>query len=141
MHRCALEDISCKGYGMSLVGKNEHGKGLDWKLGTGANFQICKGVDGTGDIYEWKNVRHMRDFVAQDLKSNTSGGGLANLVVADGGFDAQRNSATQEALAQKVVVCQSAAGLYLLKSIFHLMIYFSHFHMEQDYILCHLQFY
>ena len=115
MHRCALEDISCKGYGMSLVGKNEHGKGLDWKLGTGANFQICKGVDGTGDIYEWKNVRHMRDFVAQDLKRNTSGGGLANLVVADGGFDAQRNSATQEALAQKVVVCQSAAGLYLLK--------------------------
>ena len=41
--------------------------------------------------------------------------GSVDLVVADGGFDEQRNSAQQEALAQKLVASQAAAALELLR--------------------------
>jgi cap1 methyltransferase len=41
--------------------------------------------------------------------------GLVHLVVADGGFDAQRSSTSQEQLALPIVVCQTAAALTLLK--------------------------
>ena len=35
--------------------------------------------------------------------------------MADGGFDAQRNKENQEELAQKLVVCEVGAGLFLLE--------------------------
>jgi cap1 methyltransferase len=40
---------------------------------------------------------------------------LVDLVVADGGFDAQRDSECQEEIAQKLIICEFAAGLQLLQ--------------------------
>lgn len=39
-----------------------------------------------------------------------------NLILADGGFDAQRDSECQEQLAQKLLLCEFAASLQLLDS-------------------------
>lgn len=60
MHRSQSNGAhSCLGYGMSLQGSNDHGRGLPWKLhhlinsndGTFTEYRLCNGKDGTGDIY------------------------------------------------------------------------------------------
>ena len=54
----------------------------------------------------------------REMRSTVPGGGdgaLADLVVADGGFDAQRDADDQEATAHGIVVCQTAAALALLR--------------------------
>ncbi|KAL3782339.1 hypothetical protein HJC23_012746 [Cyclotella cryptica] len=95
-------------------------------------YQVCNGSDGTGDIYNWDNVlclrRQMIETLSRiSLEENDRGSnredqiaiddalGLVHLVVADGGFDAQRDSTSQEQLALRVIVCQTAAALTLLK--------------------------
>ena len=40
---------------------------------------------------------------------------MAHLVVADGGFDAQRENEDQEALSQKLIVCETVAALACLR--------------------------
>jgi len=116
---------SCRGYGMSLLGTNEHGNGTFWKLkdisewnwnGTfHTKYTICTGVDGTGDIYKWDNVRQLRSNIQSDFLSNgMHGSSKVQLVVADGGFDAQRDSECQEGLAQKLVLSEMAAAVDLL---------------------------
>lgn len=111
---------SCRGYGMSLLGTNEHGHGATWKLQhvldaaatntiqtpTHVQYEIVHGRDGTGDVYQWQNVEALKSHVQNK----------ANLVVADGGFDAQRNAECQEEIAGKIVVCQASAALTLLQS-------------------------
>jgi cap1 methyltransferase len=116
---------SCRGYGMSLEGRNEHGEGVVWKLrdlvrrDTSRSFEmsyrICKGSDGTGDIYNWANVLSMQREIDEDLLTAGIQRRRMNLVVADGGFDAQRDSECQEELAQKMVLCEMAASLELLE--------------------------
>jgi len=124
---------------MSLNGTNEHGSGVPWNLKpalrrlegtTNTSFQIYTGSDKTGDIYNWDNVRALYDTIAANLKKEESKNthtttptknsaehhrGMVHLVVADGGFDAQRNSERQEAIAQEIVVGQCAAALHLLR--------------------------
>eukprot|EP00536_Pseudo-nitzschia_multiseries_P003028 jgi/Psemu1/301724/fgenesh1_kg.43_\ len=54
----------CRGYGMSLVGENEHGRGATWGIGDfsqndttfSIDYKVHYGMDGTGDIYNWHNV-------------------------------------------------------------------------------------
>lgn len=114
---------SCRGYGMSLTGENEHGRGAHWKLDhfheqTGAfqtNYRVSGGTDGTGDIYRWENTMAMMEGIKHEYQSAGLPPTKAHLVMADGGFDAQRDSECQEALAQKLVICEMAAGLYLLE--------------------------
>jgi len=131
----------CHGYGMSLKGENEDGKGREWDedhlkdtaLDTKNKWEAFYGEDGTGDIYNWDNVMKLRDVMSrsnaatylnesqsqhpkhQEAKNNTKYWNKADLVVADGGFDAQRDSECQESLALRIVVCQTAASLHLLK--------------------------
>ncbi len=116
---------SCRGYGMSLIGSNEHGIGTPWKLnhisqsnsnGTfQTEYRVCKGIDGKGDIYSWENIQSLGREIQADLQeSGLNAIDKVHLVVADGGFDAQRDSECQEALAQKLVLCEMAAGLHLL---------------------------
>ena len=167
--------ISCRGYGMSLINKNEHGSGLPWKLkqssrlknihcrnNNNVTYRICTGCDKTGDIYNWKNVLSLQNEIQMDLdfhrrqeyerekihSSSTSSaddsnntltsklscnnayseqqgnkkervqgsrGGIVNLVLADGGFDLQRNSENQEVQTQQIIINQVAAALFLLK--------------------------
>jgi cap1 methyltransferase len=114
---------SCRGYGMSLFGTNEHGVGTTWKLDDTTeqewpvklNYRISGGSDGTGDIYKWENVIALSDGIQYDVQSAGLPQQKVHLVVADGGFDAQRDSECQEELAQKMVLCEIAAGLHLLQ--------------------------
>ena len=112
LQRCGkMRTFACDGYGMSLVGANEHGVGLAWKLGTtewqdGCRYTVTQGSDGTGDIYQWANVEHLHQCMQH---------GPAHLVVCDGGMDAQRDYNDQEGLTIKLVVCQAAAALSCLR--------------------------
>jgi len=133
--------IPCYGFGMSLLGTNDDGKGAQWKLehlkqyhlnsnntlntknSSGAShqklhYQVCNGADGTGSIYNWDNVLQLQKEITTTLYTDrgdiNNNKPLANLVVADGGFDSQRNSNNQESIAHKIVVSQTAAVLTLL---------------------------
>ena len=117
---------SCRGYGMSLLGSNEHGYGTSWKLSHISNwnstgtyhteYKICIGVDGTGDIYRWENIEQLKREIQSDLHScGMLVDAKVQLVVADGGFDAQRDSECQEGLAQKLVIGEMAAAIDLLQ--------------------------
>ncbi len=92
-----------------------------------SHYRICRGADGTGSVYVWDNVlrlrREIRSTVVVPLRreGNRSddvddGRPLADLVVADGGFDAQRDAVDQESMAHKLVISQTAAALTLLRS-------------------------
>jgi len=135
----------CLGYGMSLMGSNEQGSGLSWKLHdqtyhskVNANhlyhhngrsvyvqYRVCSGSDGTGDIYNWNNVEHLQQTILRDTAANRvpplqqqqqqQPTGQAHVVLADGGFDSQRDAENQEEVAQKLVVCEVAAALSLLR--------------------------
>lgn len=119
---------SCLGFGMSLSGSNDDGKGVAWNMEHLKEyhldkshgrcqyvFQTTSGDDGTGSIYTWKNTLSLLKLISTTLGEKAPRDGLANLVVADGGFDAQRDSNCQESLAHKIVVCQTAAALSLLR--------------------------
>lgn len=165
LRRCQERAISCCGYGMSLIGNNEYGQGVPWKLpeidldssivqdettssttqpvhdpgssavqyltdesgdvgertGVYSQFRICTGADGTGDLYWWENVQSFVDLISSyhttgvSQPSDLDHQHGVDLVVSDGGFDAQRDAEHQEELTQKLVVCQVAAALAVLK--------------------------
>lgn len=109
-----------RGFGMSLIGHNESGRGLYWnreivKL-QGKGNQTCYvihiGTDGTGDVQNWENVVSLQNRI---LESNVTTKDGAQIVLADGGVDAQRNAEDQELVTTKLFVCQTAAALFLLR--------------------------
>jgi cap1 methyltransferase len=128
LYRCRRRGIPfCSGYGMSLMGSNELGKGLQWKIdedawmenGLYSKYTICDGADGTGDIFQWSNVMELRRLIQADSAADNEQIYAASfgvqLVVADGGVDAQREQENQEQVTQKLIVCQVAAALELLQ--------------------------
>lgn len=126
LRRCISVGIPCRGVGMSLMGVNETGVGLQWKLGdfqqkeggSDAVYRVCLGKDGTGDIMHWGNVEALISMVSEQYGTNENldeGTGKAHLVLSDGGFDSQRDSEDQEGITQKLIVCEVAAALALLR--------------------------
>mmetsp|Transcript_23909 Transcript_23909/g.66352 ORF Transcript_23909/g.66352 Transcript_23909/m.66352 type:complete len:412 (+) Transcript_23909:83-1318(+) len=147
IRRCQNEGIGpVFGYGMSLIGSNEHGDATPWKLNSSAylenpclrQYRICEGKTGTGDVFVWENVEHLINLMQNDCihqgnygvhnnENNDANGSegygqrmdteqsKAHLVVVDGGFDAQRDCEDQEAIAQKLIVCEAAAALACLR--------------------------
>lgn len=126
LRRCSSNGKCCMGYGMSLIGSNDDGQGAKWDLNTlsylakksqqNINWNVCNGDDNTGDIYNWNNVIKLTDDIKQDSSSeHDNDEWKVDLVVADGGFDAQRDSECQESLAHQLVTCQTAAALHLLQ--------------------------
>ena len=113
---------ACRGYGISLVGSNEHGNGALWRLEDfcqsdstfSLNYHVFYGSDGTGDLYNWENLESFKNDIQCDLQKAGIAQRKMNLVVADGGFDAQRDSECQEELAQKLIICELAAALELI---------------------------
>lgn len=106
------------------------------------HYSVCNGSDGTGSIYSWDNVKCLQREVASTLSPNNSHAcelqtdgevrnGLVHLVVADGGFDAQRDSSSQEDLAHRLVVSQIAAALLLLRPGGKFVIKMFGFHLEK----------
>lgn len=132
IRRCQMEGVEAVlGYGMSLIGKNEYGDGTPWKLNNSThfenqslqNYRICDGVDGTGDVFLWENVEALMKLMIENYAQRCSANGgeyceeaKAHLVLADGGFDAQRDSDDQEAIAQKLIVCEVGAALAVLRT-------------------------
>ena len=130
LHRCLEQGVPyAVGYGMSLNGTNEFGRGLRWKINEEAwmhnnmysQFKICNGADGTGDIFQWSNVIALRDCIRDDFSQSCQTNADpemagVQLVVADGGVDAQRENENQEQTTQKLIVCQVAAALELLRT-------------------------
>ena len=100
----------------------EHGSGATWRLedftqshtSFSIKYRVLYGSDGTGDLYNWANVESFCNSIQRDLQEAMIPQSKMNLVVADGGFDAQRDSECQEGLAQKLVICELAAALDLL---------------------------
>jgi cap1 methyltransferase len=131
LHRCFSNRQPVRGYGMSLSGRNDEGSGLLWRLPDTSHcvgsshalkFRVVHGSDGTGNVCNWENVRHLRNEIDEDSYSETvaadtasAHAGRAHLVLCDGGVDAQRDSDHQEEVTQKLVVCQASAALELLK--------------------------
>ncbi len=101
--------IPANGFGMSLVGTNQHGTGFEWNL-QNPNFLIVNGSDGTGDIYKWGNIICLQSTILQHNYTSK-----VDLVVADGGLDIQRDSEIQETLTYELFVSQVAAALLLLR--------------------------
>ena len=108
--RCSSKSISARGWGMSLIGSNDEGEGTGWKLdhmlttNNDVRFTVCCGQDGSGDIYSTQNVESLVKSV----------GSRVELVLADGGFDKQRDHAEQEKIATKIVGAQMSACTLLL---------------------------
>lgn len=98
--------------------------GTLWKLpplkntvenGCHVHYRICYGADGSGDVYRWENVVTLQHEIQSDMHGLSEYDAKVHLVMADGGFDAQRDSECQEELTQKLIVCQVAAALSLLR--------------------------
>ena len=122
-HRCYREGISSHGWGISLLGANSEGLGCEWKLehmmtrdgGSSTQYRASEGADGTGDIYVWDNIKYFQQEILNDSSNTSNPTNKVDLVVADGGCDAQRNKGDQEMSMIRLVVCQIAAGLSCLK--------------------------
>lgn len=139
--------VPCYGFGMSLSGRNDEGKGVKWDLNhlkkhydlqqsnnsinltanassvtnqsnkdnkSLLHYHVCTGSDGTGSIYHWDNIRELQRQISLHLPQNKQRQQI-HLVVADGGFDSQRDANNQEVLAHHIVVSQTAAALTLLR--------------------------
>jgi cap1 methyltransferase len=99
-------------------------------------YKICYGFDGTGDIYNWDNVISLQETIYNDDCTSSAqyrmteedietsytaqhepcnNNGRVHLIVVDGGFDAQRDTEYQEEISLKLIVCEAAAALSLLK--------------------------
>lgn len=124
LDRCHSSAISAHGWGLSLLGENDDGCGTGWKLehmitrdgGSSAQYRASEGADGTGDIYRWQNIEALKLEILKDSQYLQTPGDTVDLVVADGGFDAQRNNDRQEEITFRIVVCQVAAALLCLRS-------------------------
>ena len=106
-------------YGMTLI--NPRNKSIpEWKLTSsslrGNSFTIVKGIDGTGDLYNMKNV---------DALVTTVGANQAHLVTADGGFDFSDFFTTQEEVSFRLISSEIFAALRLLirGGVFFLKVY------------------
>ena len=77
-----------RGYGMSLVGTNEHGHGTGWNMGhinhNHLSYQVSGGADGSGDIYNWGNVTALARGIEYDMHFAKIRPQRVHLVVADG---------------------------------------------------------
>ena len=109
-----------QGYGMSLQGTNSNGRGLPWRIGTNKwkrttkrkqNFHICKGINGDGDVTNWDNILCLKHKI-YTVDKHVDG---VDLVLADGGFDAQRDQEDQEQITLPLLIGQIAASLVLLR--------------------------
>lgn len=94
-----------KYYGITL---NSDNKDIPkWKnLSVFKNCNISYGEDGTGNIYDEKNIIH---FI------NEVGMGTSELVTADGGFDFSTNFNKQEQMVYRLLLCEIVTALGVQK--------------------------
>ena len=97
--------LNSRGWGITL----KIDDGCDWQIQSTENFTISYGADGTGNLFDAANMRHFASVVLQEATEGVT------LVVADGGFAEARDRHDQETIMQRLVLCQIAAMLMVLK--------------------------
>ena len=70
------------------------------------NINITYGSDGTGNLYNIDNIRHLKQFIK----------GGVDFITADGGFDFSIDFNNQEELSYRIILCEIVSALYLLKN-------------------------
>jgi cap1 methyltransferase len=74
------------------------------------NFELCYGVDGTGDLTSNENILNFSEVIDK----GTNGRGVA-LLTANGGFSVQGVENQQEGLLRQLVLCQFTTALQVLR--------------------------
>ena len=85
----------------------------NWEMIRGCKYNISWGEDGTGNLYNVKNILHY----CNQFRRNK-----ADLVSADGGFDFSNNYYNVERSAQQLIFCEIVTGLMILKTGGHMVI-------------------
>jgi hypothetical protein len=107
---CQASHIKTRGWGISLNTENGDGDPCAWSLPHSQEcFTICKGVDGTGNLYNSDNII---DF-ARAIHEHADSG--VDLAVADGGFARARNLHDQEEVMIRLVVAEILVSLLVLR--------------------------
>lgn len=105
---------SAHGYGITLKSSthdevNWHAEKFRSDIPRHSLTQI-DGHDGTGDLYKEDNIRQFESIILKETKEEG-----VDLAVADGGFDFSGNEEQQEALAQRLLLCEIITMLTSLK--------------------------
>jgi len=102
-----LQGVVLESHGITLRSKDRMVP--NWKLTKARinkGIQIHSGEDGTGDIYNVKNIEH---FV------RSVGEGSCDVVTADGGFDIHGNFNNQENMIERLLISEIYTALYVCK--------------------------
>jgi len=73
---------------------------------------LIDGVDGTGSLYNYKNIQHLRTVLP----------GKADIVTADGGFNFYEQYNYQEQLSYKLIFSEIIGALYVVKKGGHFVL-------------------
>lgn len=89
-------------YGITL--KSNNNKNIpDWKY-SNENITICYGKDGTGNLYNVENIKHL---------GKTLGENTIDFITADGGFDFSSDFNSQEELSLHLILSEVLASFIL----------------------------
>lgn len=81
---------------------------FDSKISDNMNDNICYGHDGTGNIYNTSNIKHLQAEVFSSVNSNG-----VMLVTADGGFDVSEDPSMQESASAKIIFAQILSAFHV----------------------------
>jgi 23S rRNA U2552 (ribose-2'-O)-methylase RlmE/FtsJ len=107
LRTCADRRASCEGWGITVRGS----PGVDWQLdasGPHESFHKLWGADGTGNVYNPDNIRAVVEAVRLGAPAGV------DLVTADGGFAAARDSLDQADRMYRLVLCQLLLALQVV---------------------------
>lgn len=95
-------------YGITL--KSNYDKNIpEWKIQKDImkKIKICYGEDGTGNLYNYKNIQ----YLLQKFSPNS-----IDFITADGGFDFSADFNGQEELSFRLILCEVLSAILLQKS-------------------------
>jgi len=97
-------NMNDKIYGMTLIDKNKDipGWSKTCKYLKNNKINIISGIDGTGNLYNYKNILYL---------VNRLGKHTVDIITGDGGFDFSISYNMQELYASKLIFCQVLAAI------------------------------
>lgn len=105
-HKIGFKYYSFSGITLKSYSSDIPGWSKTVNLNNFNNINLSYGYDGTGSLYNTKNIIH---FV------NSVGIGSCNLVTGDGGFDFSSDFNKQEQTSFKLIFCEIITALFLQK--------------------------
>jgi 23S rRNA U2552 (ribose-2'-O)-methylase RlmE/FtsJ len=95
-------------HGITL--RSNHDKNIpEWKIQKDImkKIKICYGEDGTGNLYNYKNIQ----YLVQKFSPNS-----IDFITADGGFDFSSDFNGQEELSFRLILCEVLSAILLQKN-------------------------